>query len=138
MFEGLRALFRDPPPLEMQHPELGLLKLEGPLWNGELVRDGRKIKFVIAGSRAGPDDRLLATLREIVGRLPERESLSRAFIASHDSRIDPGDFSFCSIDILWPKRPDCYYFEYKMAGDEYAIWRVEFQGNAPKYLGRDN
>jgi hypothetical protein len=139
MFKLLKDLFqRQVSDTTIQHVELGLLKLDGSLWSGAFVWDGREIQFCIAGTRLGPDDRLVATLQEVIHEFAERERMARAFIASHDSLIDAEDFTFCSINVLWPKRPECYIFEYRMVEDEYGIWRVEFQGVEPKYLGRDD
>jgi hypothetical protein len=139
MFKLLRSLFRPQVgEVSYRHDELGLLRLDGSLWSGAVARDALEIKLFVGGTTRGPDDRLLASLQDVIKDFAERERIARVFIASHDSLIDANSFRFCSINVFWPKRPECYYFEYEMVGDEQAIWRVEFEGVAPKYLGRDD
>ena len=139
MFKLLRSLFQlQGSEVSIQRSDLGVLKLDGSLWSGAVVRNGRKIKLWIAGTRLGPDDRLVASVKEVLQQFAELESAARAFVTSHDSRIDATLFTFCSINVLWRKRPECYYFEYQMVGDENGTWRVEFEGVEPKHLGRDD
>jgi hypothetical protein len=139
MFKLLRSLFQPQvSEVTVQHDELGLLRLDGSLWSGAIVSEGREIQFCIAGTMLAPDEQLVANLQRIIKHFADREGAARAFIASHDPRIDANSFSFCSINVLWPKRPECYYFEYQMVEDEYGIWRVEFEGVEPMYLGRDD
>ena len=117
MFKLFRSFFQPKESeIEIQHDEFGLLKLDGSLWSGAVVRDGRKVQFFIEGTSLGPDDRLVATLQEVIQHFPERENEARAFIASHDPLIAADSFTFCSINIFWPKRPECYYFDTLLSG----------------------
>ena len=72
MFKWFKTLFQLPPHREIQHPELGVLALDGALWHGEVAQRERKIAFCISGTKLEPDNRLLATLGEVIDHFSER------------------------------------------------------------------
>lgn len=128
------------PPAESMHREFGLLLGEEGLWSGTACQHGREIRFTIAGTGAGPDPRLLDRLPRILSDFSRLESSARELLCPPDASLSaaPGDFTFRSVDLLWPDEPDCFTFEFALDGDEGAIWRVEFHQGQPKYTGRDS
>jgi hypothetical protein len=65
---------RRPQP-QLQDPRLGMLTYDMNLWNGRTHKDGRDVRFYIAGTESGPDSSLLAQLHAVLERLPETERL---------------------------------------------------------------
>ncbi len=126
------------PTRQLQHPEFGTLTFESDLWTGQTQRDGRPIRFCVAGSESSPDASLIERLRAAIGRLPEFERAALEFIQTNEPKVRPGDFTFDSLDFLWEQKPDDFAMEFSLAGDEGGIWRVEFESGSPKSVGRDD
>jgi hypothetical protein len=143
VFGWLRAAFeaRPPrPPAEFRHPDLGLLLGEEGLWSGRARRHGRDIPFVIGGTEAAPDSRLVDRLPGLLVEFPALEAAALRLLCPPDPPVpvQPGDFTFQSVDLFLPDNPDCFTFEFALDRDPGAIWRVEFHDGRPKYTGRDS
>jgi hypothetical protein len=141
MFHWLKAIFtpRPPrPPVEIRHPDLGLLRGEEGLWNGTVSRHGRDIPFTIAGTADQPDAVLLNRLMEVLADFPALEASGRRFLCPPGGPATPDDFTFQAVSVLWPDKPDWFTLEFDLAGDPGSIWRVEFHDGEPRYTGRDS
>ena len=124
-------------PIELQHAELGRLVFEGRLWEGALQRDGRTIRFYIAGTKSGPDAVLVERLRSVVVNFPEIERAALERLRSQTPVVGERVFTFEALDILWEKSPDAFAMEFSLTDDD-GIWRVEFEAGRPKSVGRDD
>jgi len=131
-------MFTAKSPVEFVHPEFGVLSLDSGLWSGKVQRDGRDIRFCIAGTSTAPDDGLLGQLRDLLGRFAEVERAAMDFLRMQAPALRSREFTFYSIDFLWEEKPDAFAMEFRLAGDEYGIWRVEFDRGQPKSVGRDD
>ena len=141
MFQRLKALFEKrplPEPPEFRHPDLGLLTFDSGLWSGKVHWDGRDISFVISGTESSPDSILTNALLSLLNRFPQTESSALQFLCSPDVPVTINEFTFQSVNFLWPDTPDNFTLEFTLEGDPYAIWRVEFESGQPKYSGRDD
>lgn len=141
MFKWLKAVFqtRPPdPPAEFRHASLGVLSGEEGLWSGRVREHGRDIPFVVGGSEAAPDPHLPDVLLGLLTTLPDLEASILEFLCPPQAPVKPSDFTFQSVDLLWPQRPECFTLEFALEGDLGAIWRVEFVDGEPKYSGRDD
>jgi hypothetical protein len=141
MFKWIKKLFEPKPPeppQEFQHEQLGVLLGEEGLWSGRVQRHGRDIPFVVGGTEAAPDRHLLDVLLGLLMKFPDLEASALQFLCPPEAPVEPNDFTFQSIDVLSPKRPGCFTLEFSLEGDDGAIWRVEFEGEQPKYTGRDD
>lgn len=81
------------PPRQLQHPEFGTLTFDSSLWSGQVQRDGRDIRFTIAGTESEPDSRLFQQLRTSISRLPELEKSALEFVRSQQPEVQQGDFT---------------------------------------------
>jgi hypothetical protein len=139
MFEWLKKLFKSKPPAQFHHPNLGLMtEMDPGLWSGRIEHAGREIEFVLSGSEMVPDAGLTARLQEALRRIDAIEQSALDFLCTQKTLFKPGDFTFQSINFLWEKKPDVFTLEFSMAGDEHGIWRVEFENDQPRHIGRDD
>jgi hypothetical protein len=103
-------------------------------------RHGRDIPFVVGGTEAAPDPRLLERLPSLLAELPGLEAAALGLLCPSNPPvpIEPGDFTFQSIGLFVPDKLDDFTFEFALDRDPGAIWRVEFHDGQPKYTGRDS
>jgi hypothetical protein len=138
MFERLKSLFAAKPPAEFQHPEFGKLVNDAGVWSGQARQRDRVVRFYVGGTDTVPDAELINRVRAFVGRLDEVESKALDFIRKESPELSVGKFSLYSLDFLWEDKPDVYALEFSLDGDDDGIWRVEFEGEQPKFVGRDD
>lgn len=153
MFEFIKSLFVAKPRITLTHQRFGLLTYDSGLWSGGARSRDRTIHFVVGGTQAEPDARLLDSLNEVMKRFDdvEREALefilasvngaereTLEFFRNEASGVGPNDFSFYSLDFLWEAQPHDFVVEFILEGDVDGIWRVEFENGRPKSLGRDD
>jgi hypothetical protein len=138
MFRYLRSLFAARPPVELRHAEFGVLTLDSGLWWGAAQSGERSIRFCIDGTDAEPDVGLLDRVRDLLTRFAEVERSALDLLRSHAAYVGQGEFAFDSLDFLWADKPHLFTLEFTLAGDDEAIWRVEFENGQPKYVGRDD
>ena len=139
-------LFRapEPPPTPIDHPVLGRIECrpEEGWWEGtRSVRDHLILRFSVSGTRRGPDDALVGPLEQTLQDWATIELKIHAFLEPRlvgfpQAKVQ--DFTPTDVVYLWPGKPDHFWVDLSMAGDEYAIWRIEFEQGEPKYLGRDD
>lgn len=137
MFKNLKTLSAPKRSVEFRDPEFGVLTCNSDLWSGEAQRDGTRIRFCIGGTDTTPDAGLLDRVRELVRRFPEVERRALDFLCTQDASVRPGEFAFESLNLLWEDKPHLYTLEFTLTGDD-GIWRVEFESDLPKYVGRDD
>src|SRR5262245_59209246 len=92
MFQRLKSLFAAKPPVRFQHPEFGVLTLDSGLWSGQVQRDGRTIRFCVAGTETAPDEGLLRCARELVARFTDLERCALDFLRSQEPSVGQGEF----------------------------------------------
>lgn len=126
------------PDVEFRHPEFGVLTCDSGIWSGDAQLDGRTVRFSVGGTEIAPDAGLLDRVRELLRRFPEVERSALDFLCAPDLRVRTEDFAFYSLDLLWADKPQQYTLEFTLAGDEDGIWRVEFEGDQPRFTGRDD
>ena len=125
-------------PSQIQHLEFGALTLDGELWNGQVQRDGQSIDFIIAGTKIGPDIRLVERLREIIRRFPEFNRVALEYIHLNEPSLPQEQFSFESLDLLFEKKPEIFGMGFTLSNDPDGCWRVEFDNERPQFVGRDD
>lgn len=137
MLRYIKSIFAAKPPIQLQHPTLGLLTLESQLWSGVFEGSGKSIEFSVAGKRVGPDPVLVEHLTTVLAKLPEIEQRGLEFLRNlaKDSTA-PFDLRF--LDFLWEDKPQWYSLGFTLAGDEFGIWRVEFEYDEPRSSSRDD
>lgn len=91
----------------------------------------------LGGSDSAPDYRLLAAASRLRPRFDELRDTALRFITSQESSARPEHFTIYGFNFLWEDRADDFVLEFSMAGDIDGIWRVEFESDTPKFLGRD-
>jgi hypothetical protein len=138
MFKRLKSLFAAKPPVLYQDTEFGVLTLESGVWGGQATHQGRSIRFYVGGTQVSPDEGLLNRVRALISRFAEVERSAIDFLLAQDERVQRGEFEFYSLDFLWEDKPHLYALEFTLTGDEYGIWRVEFDNDQPKFVGRDD
>jgi len=126
------------PRRKFQHPEFGVLTLDGELWNGKAGRNANEIPFLVAGSDSAPDSGLMQRLSWFLDNFTELERIALNFIRKQEPEVRHGKFTFTSVSFLWEERPKQFAMEFDLAGDDDGIWRVEFDDNQPQFLGRDD
>src|SRR5437016_5949917 len=127
MFEYFKSLFAAKPPVTSMHPEFGLLTHERGYWSGQVHRDGRDIRFNVAGDETTPDAGLLASLCDILGRFREVERAALEYICGLESSVKPEGFTFSELGLPWADKRTDFVLTFSLEGDAYGIWRFEFQ-----------
>ena len=139
MLARLKSLFAKPPPPEFRDSELGLLTLDcGGVWIGKVQRDGREIRFTVAGTDTVPDPGLLGRVRALLPRFFDVERSAMEFLRSRESGLRQARFDFYSFEFLWEDKPDDFAFEFLSDGDDSRVWRVEFLAGQPHQTGFDD
>jgi hypothetical protein len=143
MFGFGKKLLEKKPALTFEDSQFGSLIFDSDLWNGKAQIGGKEICFVVDGSDAAPDRVLLEQVRRVVDQFTKIEQSAINFLCVQQPEtvkkaVEPGDFTFTSLNFLWADKPDIYALEFSLKGDEAAIWRVEFEKDQPKYSGRDD
>jgi hypothetical protein len=134
---------REPLPEPIDHPTLGRLepRPEG-WWEGKRSVGGElDLEFCIAGDKEGPAPALVSPLERTLEDWSTVESKIRLFIEPRivdfpEASVD--DFSPTCLLYLWPNRPQYFMVDLSMRGDEYGIWKVEFDNGVVKYWSRDD
>ena len=140
MFEYLKSLFepKSKRPGKFSHPALGVITFESGIWCGETLRDGRRLRFYVGGSVTAPDSGLLDCVERLFERFPEVERTAIEFIRAAEDETRLSKFTFDSLNFLWEDKSQFYALEFTLSGDDFGIWRVEFEGDQPKSVGRDD
>ncbi len=143
MFDWLKAIFEvrsSKSPAEFRHSELGLLLGEEGLWRGQVRRHGRDISFVVCGTETVPNPRLLERIPNLLAEFPGLEVAALQLLCPPDPPvpIEPSEFTFQSVGLFVPDKPNDFTFEFALDRDPGAIWRVEFHDGQPRYTGRDS
>ena len=133
----------EPPPEPIDHPTLGRLEPQADGWweGRRAVGGGRDIEFCIAGDKEGPAPALVTPLQRTLEDWSTVESKIRSFIEPRivdfpEASVD--DFSPTAVCYLWPRKPHYFMVDLCMKGDEYGIWRVEFDSGVIKCWSRDD
>ena len=138
MFSRIKQLFAKPPAREFNDPELGVLVLADDIWGGKVVRDGRDLRFYVAGTQIAPDAGLLDRIRRLLKHFPETEKAASDFLRSSESQSFFKQLDFYAFDFLWPDKPDNFTFEFLANGNDSQVWRVEFVDGNPRHTGFDD
>jgi hypothetical protein len=138
MFSRLKSLFTKPPPKEFRDSELGVLTLDCNLWGGTAQREGRVLRFSVAGTETAPDSGLLGRVRSLLARFPDMERSAIEFLRSRESELGQSQLEFYAFDFLWEDKPDDFTFEFLAGGDDSRVWRVEFVAGQPSQTGFDD
>jgi hypothetical protein len=120
------------------HPEFGVLTFGFGSWDGVARKDGREIRFTVAGSESAPDEGLLAGVTDLLRRFAEFEGPALDVLVKQEANLRREDFSFYGLNFLWPERPRFCALEFVLKGDDEGVWRVEFEGDAVSWVGRDD
>lgn len=124
------------------HPALGTLTQEGEdSWQGSLERDGLTLEVVLAGDQDGPFPQQVARLRNVVDNFAACRQRVVDFLASELASVPetkPSDFYVTGLWFLWSDRPEYFIVQLALRGDEYGLWKLEFDGERPLFLSRDD
>ena len=138
MFARLKGFFAKPPAPEFRDPELGVLTLDCGVWIGTVPREGRDLRFIVAGTGTAPDAGLLGQVRGLLARFPETERSAVEFLRRQESELRQAQLDFYSFEFLWEDKPDDFALEFLAGGDDSRVWRVEFIAGQPSQTGFDD
>jgi hypothetical protein len=144
MWRKIRATFRRQPGVKvaMCHPQLGEIEFhdEG-WWTSTCTIGARPVEVNIAGDRGGPDPRQVELFLKHFPQYLDAENQARALLASQGglgmSDAEPS-FRIDSVDFIFPQKPDFFAICLSLSGDEYGVWRIEYDVGKPTYLTRDD
>lgn len=127
--------------MQIRHAELGELEWDADgWWQGAVTIDGEDLAFAIGGDAKAPDPALVkalvATLKQGEDVIAAAKDFVVAAAKKNRTRVDPDELEAMSIAYLWSAKS--FVIELELAGDEDAIWRVEFEDGVPKQIGRDD
>src|SRR4051812_19254111 len=111
MFSLLKSLFTKSPPPEFRDSNLGVLMLDCGVWIGTVQRDGRALRFIVAGTETAPDAVLLDRVRSLLGRFSDMERSAMSFLRSRESELREAQLALYSFEFLWEDRPDDFVLE---------------------------
>jgi hypothetical protein len=126
----------------MTHAALGRLTYrDNGIWDGSVPTDGIVLDIAIAGDHGGPFaaqvERLLRTIADFAGlRQTVSDCLQRILKSVPD--VGPESFRIRGLWFLWPKKPDYFMVQLALEGDEFGLWKLEFEGPRATYLSRDD
>ena len=123
---------------EFRHPELGVLTLDCGVWGGSVQRDGRGVRFWVAGTETAPNSGLLGRVCSLLPRFSDAERKAMDFLLSNESELRQSRLDFYSVEFLWEDKPDDFAFEFLADGDDSRVWRVEFVAGQPIHTGFDD
>ena len=118
--------------------ELGVLTLDCGVWGGTVQRDGKEIRFHIAGTASAPDAGLVGRVGVLLVGFADVERRAMEFLRSREAALSHAQLSFYSFDFLWEGKPDDFAFEFLAGEDESRVWRVEFVAGQPSGTGFDD
>jgi hypothetical protein len=123
------------------HSVLGQLTYREGIWDGSIQKNGAALEIALAGDENGPfaaeTDRLyraiedFAALQELVA-----DSLAEKLASVPHAKSE--DFRITGLWFLWPKRPDYFIVQLALRGDEWGLWKLEFESMQATYLSRDD
>ena len=138
MFDNLKSLFAKSLPPEFRDLDLGSLKLDRGLWGGSVQRDGRELRFWLAGTETAPDPGLLGRACSLLTRFPDTERRATEFLCSREAELRQARLDFYAFEFLREDKPDNFAFEFLADGDDSRVWRVEFVAGQPSQSGYDD
>jgi hypothetical protein len=138
MFSRLKSLFTKQPPVEFRDAELGVLTLDSGVWIGTAWHDGRKLRFLVAGTDSAPDAGLLVRVRALLARFADTERKATEFLRSREPEVGKARLDFYSFDFLWEDKLEDFALEFLADGDDSRVWRVEFIAGQPSQTGFDD
>ena len=53
-------------------------------------------------------------------------------------KVVPENFRIRGLWFLWPKVPDYFIVDLRLEGDEFGLWKLEFEGKQATNLSRDD
>lgn len=127
----LEQQFRSGPPSpRFAHPELGELAwCDEGCWRGEIIHGGAKVRVVISGDQAGPNIRLARAAVATVAKIGKLQEEAIALVEQELGTVAPMDPSmFSLVGVCYPHvdRPEEFWLELGVEGDDDGTWRVEF------------
>jgi len=102
------------------HPQFGRLTHERGIWSGEAHRDGRDIRFSVAGDETKPDAGFLASMCDILPKFREVERLTLEYICGLEPSVRPEDFSFSELCLPWVDKRTDFVLTFALEGDAYG------------------
>jgi hypothetical protein len=138
MFKSLKSLFAKPAPAEFGDPELGSLKADGGVWGGSVRREGRDVRFWLAGTKTAPDAVLLGRVRALLSGFSDTERKAMEFLRAHEPELRQARLDFYNFEYLWEDKPDDFTFEFLADGDDSLVWHVHFVAGQPSQTGFDD
>lgn len=126
----------------MEHPTLGLLKWDGEsYWSGSRTIDGNIIEFFVDGTEESVFqdpaeycsvilDNFATYLDQALNAIASSESIS---IIEARQRFRPTEVFSVSKE----ENAALFYLGFADKGDEFALWRVQFDNDVATYVGCD-
>lgn len=138
MLSRLKRLFAKPPAPEFRDEELGVFTFYGSVWMGKVRRDGRDLRFSVAGTETAPDAGLLGRVRSLLAEFADVERAAIQFLRSRESELHQARLEFYSFELLWEDKPDDFTFEFLADRDDSRVWRADFVAGQPRHTGFDD
>ena len=126
------------PRRQVMHPDFGTLTSEGSVWEGTAQHAKRGIPFVVGGTEAAPDDRLLAQLRHILPQFEELERRAMEYLRRGEPDLTGPQLDLYMLEIIDEDNPEHFTFEFIANGDDSGVWRVAFVAGEPRSIGYDD
>jgi hypothetical protein len=130
------------PTQTIAHSELGTLSYDDSgFWNGIIQTDGTALTFALCGDSSGPFPEQARRLQNTVadfGTLRNTVYDSLASRLKTVAEVRPEEFRIHGLWFLWPTRPDYFIVEMALEGDQFGLWKLEFEGQRATHLSRDD
>jgi hypothetical protein len=155
MFDVIKRLLSwDDRPIEaeVEHPVLGRLRYSRDSEDWESDNAALPFQFSIAGNRGSafqriaPDARLMAHAERVAQDAPEFARMVRQFLEHEVERQgrlsglaeEVASLEIAKLCLMWPERPDDGMIQFTGPNDELRLWRCDYVGRTPKWLGFDS
>jgi hypothetical protein len=131
-------------PIRRQDEMLGALEYNERDWTGRMRHGKHEIEISIAGDESGPDPIARQLVTDSLPRLEHLFQEAVAFqlkdLSAEELVMGPYEFrptGICS-GAKWQLDQMSITLTMELAGDDFAIWRVEMGPHGPIDCGRDN
>ena len=136
-----RALFASSPPRIITHNVLGQLTYREGIWDGSIQKNGAALEIALAGDDSGPFAEQANRLYRATEDFAAFEKLVADSLAEKLASVPeatPEDFRITGLWFLWPKLPDYFMVQLALRGDEWGLWKLEFESMKATFLSRDD
>ena len=141
MWRWLTSLFAPSPPRIITHSVLGQLSYQEGIWDGSIQKNGAALEIALAGDETGPFAEQTNRLYRAIEDFPAFQELVADSLAEKLGSVPDAkseDFRITGLWFLWPKLPNYFMVQLALRGDEWGLWKLEFESMKATHLSRDD